>query len=79
MSDPTPTQVPIPPTVRQGDQGPCVASAQGLLTAHGASPGPIDGIFGPRTDAATRAFQNGHSLDVDGIIGPFTWTSLMYC
>jgi peptidoglycan hydrolase-like protein with peptidoglycan-binding domain len=43
------------------------------------NPGPIDGIFGPRTDEATRTFQTGHGLDVDGIIGPHTWTHLMNC
>ncbi len=74
-----PTEVPIPPTVRRGDEGPCVGNAQGLLTAHGAKPGPIDGIFGPKTDEATRAYQRGHGHDVDGIIGPHTWTSLMNC
>ncbi len=81
MSDTTtpPTEVPIPPTVRKGSQGPCVSTAQGLLLANGANPGPVDGIFGARTDAATRAFQRGRSLTVDGIIGPFTWTALMYC
>lgn len=74
-----PTSVPIPPTVRRGNEGPCVSNAQGLLTAHGVSPGPIDGIFGPRTDEATRTFQRGRGLDVDGIIGPHTWTHLMNC
>lgn len=75
----TPASVPVPPTVRRGNEGPCVSNAQGLLTAQGVNPGPIDGIFGPRTDEATRTFQTGHGLDVDGIIGPHTWTHLMNC
>jgi len=36
----------------------------------------IDGVFGPKTQAAVQAFQGGAGLTVDGIAGPLTWAAL---
>jgi peptidoglycan hydrolase-like protein with peptidoglycan-binding domain len=38
--------------------------------------GQPDGIFGPQSDAAVRSFQQSHSMKIDGIVGPLTWTTL---
>src|SRR4051794_39130331 len=35
-----------------------------------------DGIVGPRTRSATKAFQRKHDLEADGIIGPLTLKAL---
>jgi hypothetical protein len=45
---------------------------QGALTRLGYSPGPVDGIPGKRTLAATVAFQSDRGLKPDGIVGPKT-------
>ncbi|HKP76157.1 MAG TPA: N-acetylmuramoyl-L-alanine amidase, partial [Longimicrobiaceae bacterium] len=34
------------------------------------------GVFGPRTEAAVRAFQRDHGMVPDGIVGPKTWAAL---
>lgn len=53
-----------------------VRTVQYLLNARGANL-HIDGVFGPKTDAAVRAFQLSHGLAVDGIVGRFTWSALL--
>lgn len=52
-----------------------VAEAQMALNGNqpsGAIPLQVDGIFGPKTQAAAVDFQRRHGLKVDGIIGPDT-------
>jgi peptidoglycan hydrolase-like protein with peptidoglycan-binding domain len=43
----------------------------------GANEVAIDGIFGPLTNDAVRAFQTLLGLSVDGIVGPQTWNHLV--
>jgi murein DD-endopeptidase MepM/ murein hydrolase activator NlpD len=56
--------------LRVGSQGALVAHVQAKLRV------APDGIFGPQTDAAVRSYQLSAGLDVDGIVGPNTWSSL---
>jgi LysM repeat protein len=49
-----------------------VAGLQVALKAKGLYRGPVDGVAGPRTNAALRAFQRRAGLAVDGVAGPRT-------
>lgn len=60
----------------QGAVGPQVAAVQQLLQAKGFDVGPIDGIFGPQTQAAVMAFQEANGLLVNGVVGPQTLAAL---
>ncbi len=51
-------------------------AVQMALAALGISPGPIDGIPGPRTRAAIMQFQRERGLTADGIPGPLTRAQL---
>ena len=59
------------PLVRRGDQQHPVQTLQYLLRARGHTV-TVDGIFGPNTESAVRAFQQEKNLSVDGIFGPKT-------
>jgi peptidoglycan hydrolase-like protein with peptidoglycan-binding domain len=65
--------------LKQGSQGPEVIDLQYILLFRGGQrqfdPGPIDGIFGPKTKAAVVKFQAASGLVQDGIVGPKTWTA----
>jgi hypothetical protein len=38
--------------------------------------GEIDGLYGPQSAEAVRAFQGDNGLEADGIVGPQTWEAL---
>lgn len=56
--------------------GALVKKVQTALKALGLSPGGIDGIYGPHTEAAVRAFQLSKGLVPDGEVGPATLAEL---
>jgi peptidoglycan hydrolase-like protein with peptidoglycan-binding domain len=64
------------PVLAQPMQGGPVTALQHLLRQHGATI-TADGQFGPKTDAAVRAFQQSHGLVADGKVGPKTWPKLI--
>lgn len=53
-----------------------VRPLQQLLRARN-HPVTVDGIFGPNTEAAAKAFQQSKGLAADGIVGPQTWPKLI--
>ncbi len=53
-----------------------LAGVQTGLKACGFDSGKIDGIDGPNTRAAVKAFQEAAAIQVDGIAGPITKQAL---
>ena len=63
--------------LKLGSKGPAVVEAQQLLNrSEILCDLVVDGIFGPKTEAAVVAFQLARALYDDGIIGSKTWAEL---
>jgi len=64
------------PVLRLGSKGQAVADWQFALRVgyphEPATTLAIDGDFGPRTEAATKAFQGSARITRDGVVGPVT-------
>lgn len=58
------------PTLRRNARGPLVELVQGKVKAK------VDGVFGPGTEAAVRAWQRSCGIVPDGIVGPKSWAEL---
>ena len=69
--------------LRRGSTGPSVVTLQVSLNRiaqnYPAIPklADVDGIFGSRTEASVRAFQEIFNLEPDGIVGPATWYAIV--
>jgi g-D-glutamyl-meso-diaminopimelate peptidase len=57
-------------------EGSDVLEAQTLLSNKGFNPGPLDGIFGPKTKAAVEAFQAANAIPASGMVDSVTWAKL---
>lgn len=72
-------------TVRTGSTRPAVRAVQDQVNFRNNRNGhtlTVDGVYGPKAQAAVRAFQQGVAYDVrgfpvDGIVGPLTWQALV--
>lgn len=64
------------PTLKTGSTGPEVTALQRRLQDLGFDPNGVDGIFGPGTESAVKAFQQANGLTVDGKVGPLTRAAL---
>jgi hypothetical protein len=65
-ADVRPTPV-VKPLLRKGS--PYTADVSALQRKLGLT---VDGIFGPKTEAAVKAFQKANGLTPDGLVGPYS-------
>ncbi len=63
--------------LRRGGEGENVRNWQGFLLGLDLLTGGVDGIFGPKTEAATKAFQKKQKLTQDGMVGPLTYAAAL--
>lgn len=58
-----------PPMIRNGSTGQAVKVWQTIVGV------TADGVFGAKTESATKALQKKARIEVDGIVGPYTWAA----
>jgi len=62
-----------PRTLKRGMSGDDVSGLQKILVGAGLlAPADVDGVFGPKTEAAVKTFQQQLGVEADGIVGPAT-------
>lgn len=62
--------------LRRGARSSSVLFLQRLLLSFLYPITSLDGVFGPETERAVRAFQQENGLGVDGVVGRNTWNAL---
>lgn len=63
--------------LQYSDTGHWVMTLQADLNGLGFNSGPVDGIFGPKTEAGVKAFQSAKNLPVTGIADAATWQGIL--
>ena len=63
--------------LRRGSEGEAVRRWQRFLIGQGLLQGAADGVFGPVTERATRAFQRRAKVEADGVVGPMTYAAAL--
>lgn len=64
------------PVIKKGSKGAAVTTAQNNLKARYYDPGPVDGVFGPKTFNQVKWYQSDRGLTADGVVGTKTWFRL---
>ncbi len=64
------------PVLRKGSNDPAVRDLQEALKTLGHDPGPVDGVFGEKTEAAVKMFQQAREIAADGVVGRVTWINI---
>ncbi len=63
--------------LRRGSEGDEVRRWQRFLVGQGLLKSNADGVFGPRTENATRAFQRRAKCGADGVVGAATYAAAL--
>lgn len=66
------------PLLHQGSRGKTVKALQTQLHQLNYFNGDLDGIYGPLTEEAVKAFQKANHIAVDGVVGPNTYAALIH-
>lgn len=71
-------RLPAGPSLRPGERAEAVAAVRARLSleGYGADKAADESLFDPALEAALRAFQASHALEVDGVVGPATRQAL---
>lgn len=65
-------------TLKYGSRGHWVMTLQADLRLLGfPQVGPMDGIFGPKTEAGLKAFQVRHGFEATGVTSPAVWQDIL--
>jgi peptidoglycan hydrolase-like protein with peptidoglycan-binding domain len=73
-----PTWAVLAPTIRQGSSGDAVRALQTALKAKRTPSLAVTGTFDATLTTAVKSFQSFAQLNADGVVGPTTWTNLVW-